>query len=74
MHATAPLACGQAMIVAGYAVRFVPDMTLVADLAKAHTSGKPDEKLTHFAMPKLLIVDAVVVTAILESLTHQVHP
>ena len=32
-------------------------MTLVATLAKAHAEGRLEEKLTHFAKPKLLIVD-----------------
>jgi DNA replication protein DnaC len=32
-------------------------MTLVASLAKAHADGRLEERLTHFAKPKLLIVD-----------------
>jgi len=31
--------------------------TLVAQLAKARAEGRLEEKLTHFAKPKLLIVD-----------------
>src|ERR671916_296550 len=42
---------------AGYTVLFVAAPTLVAQLAKAHTDGRLEEKLTHFAKPKLLIVD-----------------
>ena len=51
------VAIGREVIVAGYTVLFVPAMTLVAILAKAHAEGKLEEKLTHFAKPKLLIVD-----------------
>lgn len=36
---------------------FVAAPTLVAQLAKAHAEGRLEEKLTHFAKPKLLIVD-----------------
>ena len=32
-------------------------MELVANLAKAHAEGRLEERLTHFAKPKLLIVD-----------------
>ena len=42
---------------AGYSVLFTGAMTLVASLAKAHGDGRLDERLTHFAKPKLLIVD-----------------
>lgn len=51
------VAIGREVIVAGYTVLFVPAMTLVATLAKARAEGRLEEKLTHFAKPKLLIVD-----------------
>jgi DNA replication protein DnaC len=34
-----------------------PATTLVAQLAKAHADGRLEERLTHYAKPKLLIVD-----------------
>ena len=50
------MAIGREAITAGYTVLFVAAPTLVAQLAKAHAS-RLEEKLTHFAKPKLLIVD-----------------
>ena len=41
----------------GYTVLFAAATALVANLAKAHADGRLDERLTHFAKPKLLIVD-----------------
>ena len=43
------VAIGREVIVAGYTVLFVPAMTLVATLAKAHAEGRLEEKLAHFA-------------------------
>ena len=51
------VAIGREAIVAGYTVLFVSAPTLVAQLAKAHADGRLEERLTHFAKPKLLIVD-----------------
>ena len=51
------VAIGREAIVAGYTALFVPATTLVATLAKAHAEGRLEEKLTHYAKPKLLIVD-----------------
>ena len=51
------VALGRAVILAGYTVLFVSAPMLVAALAKAHTEGKLEEKLGHYAKPKLLIVD-----------------
>jgi len=51
------VALGREAIVAGYSVLFTGAMTLVASLAKAHTEGRLEERLTHFSKPKLLIVD-----------------
>ena len=51
------VAIGREAIVAGYTVLFTPATTLVAQLAKAHAEGRLEERLTHYAKPKLLIVD-----------------
>ena len=51
------VALGREAIVTGYSVLFTPATTLVAQLAKAHGEGRLEEKLTHYAKPKLLIVD-----------------
>jgi len=51
------VAIGREAIVAGYTVLFTPATTLVAQLAKAHADGRLEERLTHYAKPKLLIVD-----------------
>ena len=48
---------GREAIVAGYTVLFTGAMELVANLAKAQADGRLEERLTHFAKPKLLIVD-----------------
>ena len=48
---------GQEAIVAGYTVLFTGATELVANLAKAQADGRLEERLTHFAKPKLLIVD-----------------
>jgi DNA replication protein DnaC len=51
------VAIGREAIVAGYSVLFSPAMALVAQLAKAHADGRLEERLTHYAKPKLLIID-----------------
>ena len=51
------VALGREAIVAGYTVLFTPATTLVAQLAKAHSEGRLDERLTYYGKPKLLIVD-----------------
>ena len=51
------VAIGREAILAGYTVLFVPAPTLVAQLAKAHSEGRLEDRLTHFGKPKLLIVD-----------------
>jgi DNA replication protein DnaC len=38
-------------------VQFIPAPTLVAPLAKAHSEGRLEDRLTHFGKPRLLIVD-----------------
>ena len=51
------VAIGREAIVTGYTVLFTPATTLVAQLAKAQADGRLDERLTHYAKPKLLIID-----------------
>jgi DNA replication protein DnaC len=51
------VAIGRQTILAGYSVLFVPAPTLVAQLAKAHSEGKLEDRLLQFSKPKLLIVD-----------------
>lgn len=51
------VAIGRQAILAGYSVLFVPAPTLVAQLAKAHSEGKLEDRLMHFGKPKLLIID-----------------
>jgi DNA replication protein DnaC len=51
------VAIGRQAILAGYTVLFVLAPTLVAQLAKAHSEGRLEDRLTHFGKPKLLIVD-----------------
>jgi DNA replication protein DnaC len=38
-------------------VLFVPAPTLAAQLAKAHSEGRLEDRLTHFSKLKLLIID-----------------
>ena len=51
------VALGRAAILAGYAVLFIQATTLVAALARAHSEGRLEDKLTQLAKPRLLIVD-----------------
>ena len=51
------VALGREAIVAGYTVLFTGAMELVANLAKAHADGRLEERLSHYAKPRLLIVD-----------------
>jgi DNA replication protein DnaC len=51
------VALGRRAILTGYTVLFVAAPSLVAQLAKAHAEGRIEERLVHFAKPKLLIVD-----------------
>jgi DNA replication protein DnaC len=48
---------GREAIRLGYSVLFVPATALLTTLARAHVEGRLEEKLGHFAKPKLLIVD-----------------
>lgn len=51
------VALGRAAIMRGYAVLFVTATALMTALAQAHARGRLDERLSHYAKPKLLIVD-----------------
>src|SRR6266540_500811 len=51
------VALGREAIAVGYSVLFVSATALVAALVKAQLDGRLDEKLTHYAKPKLLLVD-----------------
>ncbi|TXM55659.1 AAA family ATPase [Methylobacterium sp. WL120] len=51
------VALGREAIVAAYSVVFKPATTLVAQLAKAHGEGRLEERLTHYAKPRVLIID-----------------
>jgi DNA replication protein DnaC len=51
------VALGRAAIHQGYSVLFTTATALVAGLAKAHGEGRLEDRLTHWAKPKLLIID-----------------
>jgi DNA replication protein DnaC len=51
------VALGGAAIQQGYSVLFASATALVANLTKAHTDGRLEERLSQWAKPKLLIVD-----------------
>lgn len=51
------VAIGRQAIMVGYSVLFVPAPILVAQLAKAHSEGRLEDRLVHFSKPKLLIID-----------------
>ena len=51
------IALGREAIERGYSTLFVTASSLLAQLAVAHREGKFDERLRHFAKPKLLIID-----------------
>ena len=53
------VARGREAIKLGHAVLFVSAAALVASLAKAQDDGRLDDKLVHYAKPRLLIVDEV---------------
>lgn len=48
---------GRAVITAGYTVLFTTATALIAQLVKAHTERRLEERLVHFSKPKLLIID-----------------
>jgi DNA replication protein DnaC len=51
------VALGREVIRQGYSVLLVTATTLMTSLAKAHLNDRLEERLSHFAKPKLLIVD-----------------
>ena len=51
------VALGREAIGGGYSVLFTTATALMANLAKAHSEGRLDERLVHYGKPKLLIVD-----------------
>jgi DNA replication protein DnaC len=48
---------GREAIRQGYSVLFVPATSLLTALARAHSEGRLEDKLTHYGKPKLLIID-----------------
>ena len=51
------VALGREAIVRGYSVLFTTATALMTALSQAHAQGRLDERLSHYAKPKLLIVD-----------------
>jgi len=51
------VAIGRQAILTGYTVLFMQAPALVAQLAKAHSEGRFEDRLIHFGKPKLLIID-----------------
>jgi len=51
------IALGRAAIEQGYSTLFVPAPSLLTQLVAAHRDGKLEDRLRHFAKPKLLVVD-----------------
>jgi DNA replication protein DnaC len=52
------VAIGRQAILTGYTVLFVPAPTLAAQLAKAQSEGRLEDRVTYFGKPKLLIIAA----------------
>jgi len=48
---------GREAISRGYSVLFTTAINLVANLAKAHTEGRLEERLSYYSGPKLLVID-----------------
>jgi DNA replication protein DnaC len=51
------IALGREAVRQGHSVLFTPAMALMTDLVTAPAEGRPEEKLTRYAKPKLLIID-----------------
>jgi DNA replication protein DnaC len=51
------VALGREAITRGYSTLFVSATSLVTQLVRAHSEGKLEERLLHFAKPRLLVVD-----------------
>lgn len=51
------IALGREAILRGYSTLFASATSVVTQLVRAHAEGRLEEKLTHFAKPKLLVID-----------------
>lgn len=51
------VAVGRGAVLSGYTVPFTTAPALVANLAKAHLTGRLKDQFIHYIKPKLLIVD-----------------
>ncbi|MBB3332764.1 DNA replication protein DnaC [Halomonas campaniensis] len=51
------VALGREAVKAGYSVLFTTATALITQLVQAHANGALEERLRHFAKPKLLIID-----------------
>src|ERR1700757_1610796 len=51
------VALGREAILAGYSAQFVAATSIVAQLAKSHSEGRLETRLSQFGKPKLLIID-----------------
>jgi DNA replication protein DnaC len=51
------IALGREAVIRGNTALFVPAVSLMAHLSKAHLEGKFEERVAHYTKPKLLIVD-----------------
>ena len=51
------IALGREAILRGFTVLFANATALVANLAKAQAENRLEERLTHYAKPKLLLID-----------------
>lgn len=51
------VALGREAVKAGYSVLFTTATALITQLVQAHANGDLEERLRHFAKPKLLIID-----------------
>lgn len=51
------VALGREAILRGYSTLFASATSVVTQLVRAHAEGRLEEKLTHFAKPKLLVID-----------------
>ena len=64
------VAVGRGAILSGYTVLFTTAAALVANLAKAHLTGRLEDQLIHFTKPKLLIVDELGYLPLEEDAAH----
>lgn len=51
------VALGREAILRGYSTLFASATSIVTQLVRAHAEGRLEEKLTHLAKPKLLVID-----------------